>query len=156
MFNFGVFSDLLKIARVVPIFKMRDKKLVENCRPISILSSISKVLEKLLKFRILSFLNKHDVFYNRQNGFRKKFCIVYPILDILTDRGGVLEDVRGFDDVLEDIFSSPWPRSRRSSKIALSSARGLERNLETFYGLYLHLAERCCENLRSARGLARC
>ena len=85
MFNFGVFPDLLKIARVVPIFKTGDKKLVENYRPISILSSISKVIEKLLKFRILSFLNKHDVLYNRQNGFRKKFCTVYPILDILTE-----------------------------------------------------------------------
>ena len=53
MFHFGVFPDLLKIARVVPIFKTGDKKLVENYRPIS----ISKVVEKLLQFRILSFLN---------------------------------------------------------------------------------------------------
>ena len=85
MFNFGIFSDLLKIAQVVPIFKTGDKKLMENYRPISILSSISKVVEKLLKFRILSFLNKHDVLYNRQNGFCKKFCTAYPIHDILTE-----------------------------------------------------------------------
>ena len=50
-------------------------------------------------------------------------------------RGGVLEDVLGLEDVLEDTFSSPWPwprrsslwpwpRSLKSSKIALSSARG--------------------------------
>ena len=41
-------------------------------------------------------------------------------------RSGVLEDVLGLEDVLEDTFSSPWPwpRSLRSSKIALSSARG--------------------------------
>ena len=50
-----------------------------------ILSSISKVVEKLLKFRILSFLNKHDVLYNWQNGFRKKICTVYPILNLLTE-----------------------------------------------------------------------
>ena len=54
-------------------------------------------------------------------------------------RGGVLEDVLGLEDVLEDTFWSPWPwpwprrsspwpwpwpRSLKSSKIALSSARG--------------------------------
>ena len=39
-------------------------------------------------------------------------------------RGGVLEDVLGREDVLEDTFWSPWPRSLKSSKIALSSARG--------------------------------
>ena len=49
----------------------------------------------------------------------------------LANRGGVLEDVLGLKDVLEDAFSSPWPRSLKSlasklwfSKIALSSARG--------------------------------
>ena len=33
--------------------------------------------------------------------------------------------------------------------------KALRSNLETFYGLHLHLAERCCENLQSARGPAR-
>ena len=41
-------------------------------------------------------------------------------------RGGVLEDVLSLQDVLENTFSSPWPwpRSLKSSKITLSSARG--------------------------------
>ena len=39
-------------------------------------------------------------------------------------RGGVLENVLGLEDVLKDTFWSPWPRSLKSSKIALSSARG--------------------------------
>ena len=39
-------------------------------------------------------------------------------------RGGVLEDVLGLEDVLEDTFWSPWPRGLKSSKIGLSSARG--------------------------------
>ena len=42
------------------------------------------------------------------------------VLSSIVVRGGALEDV--FD--LEDTFSSPWPRSLKSSKIALSSARG--------------------------------
>ena len=46
----------------------------------------------------------------------------------LNTRGGVLEDVLGLEDVLEDRFWSPWPwpwpRGLKSSKIGLSSARG--------------------------------
>ena len=42
----------------------------------------------------------------------------------ISPRGGALEDVLGLGDVLEDTFCSPWPRSLKSSKIALSSARG--------------------------------
>ena len=48
------------------------------------------------------------------------------ILKAVVTRGGVLQDVLGLEDVLEDTFWSPWPwlRSLMSSKIALSSARG--------------------------------
>ena len=57
--------------------------------------------------------------------------------------GGVLEDVLGLEDVLENTFWNPWPwrsspwpwpRSLKSSKIALSSARGLHNflNLKNF------------------------
>ena len=37
------------------------------------------------------------------------------------DRGGVLEDVLGLEDVLEDIFSSPWPWPRTLGSLALAS-----------------------------------
>ena len=43
---------------------------------------------------------------------------------LVRGRNGVLEDVLGLEDVLEDTFWSPWPRSLKSSKIGLSSARG--------------------------------
>ena len=42
---------------------------------------------------------------------------------LVRGRNGVLEDVLGLEDVLEDTFWSPWPRSLKSSKIGLSSAR---------------------------------
>ena len=43
--------------------------------------------------------------------------------------GGVLEDVLGLEDVLEDTFWSPWPRSLKFSKIALFSARGQHNSI---------------------------
>ena len=42
----GVFPDKLKIAKVIPFFKKGDESLIKNYRPISLLSSISKVFER--------------------------------------------------------------------------------------------------------------
>ena len=42
----GIFPERLKIAKVIPIYKKDDVKMIENYSPISILPAISKILEK--------------------------------------------------------------------------------------------------------------
>ena len=71
MFNQGFFPNILKIAKI-PIYKSGDKSLTENYRPISLPPTFSKIIEKMIKVRILSFINRHNVLYDRQSGFRKK------------------------------------------------------------------------------------
>ena len=44
-----------------PIFKSGGKLLVNNYRPISLLSCLSKILEKLIKSRLLKYFGEHDV-----------------------------------------------------------------------------------------------
>ena len=44
--NNGIFKDKLKMAKIVPIFKKGDRHHIKNYRPISLLTSISKVFEK--------------------------------------------------------------------------------------------------------------
>jgi len=45
-FTLGIFPDNLKLVKVVPIYKTGNKQIVSNYRPISILSSITKIFEK--------------------------------------------------------------------------------------------------------------
>ena len=47
--NKGIFSSILKIAKVMPVYKSGEKGLVSNYRPISILPHFSKIFEKILK-----------------------------------------------------------------------------------------------------------
>ena len=54
----GVVPDSMKIARVMPIFKSGDRQLVNNYRPISILSSFSKILERAVYIRTSLFFGK--------------------------------------------------------------------------------------------------
>ena len=56
-FDFRIFLFCLKIAKVVFVYKAGDKNEVTNSRAISILSIFSKILEKLVHTRTLSFLN---------------------------------------------------------------------------------------------------
>jgi len=49
---------MMKKAKVIPLFKKKDKHDMQNYRPISILSVFSKPLEKLMHNRLLLFLKK--------------------------------------------------------------------------------------------------
>ena len=67
----SVFPDCLKIARVTPVFKKGDKQNCNNYRPISILSAISKIVEKILSYQIIDFLETNSILTASQFGFRK-------------------------------------------------------------------------------------
>lgn len=68
-FKDGVFPEDLKIAVIKPIFKNGDPKDPGSYRPISILSTFSKIFEKVLANRLLKFFNKFKVFSQSQHGY---------------------------------------------------------------------------------------
>ena len=76
------FPICLKTAKVVPVHKTGDKNEVKNYRSISILSIFSKILEKLVHMRTLSFLKSLSVLTPTQYGFRPKYSTLYALLDI--------------------------------------------------------------------------
>ena len=61
----------MKIARVMPLFKAGDRLLFTNYRPISILPSFSKFLEKVVYNRLYNYLCKLDILCDNQFGFSK-------------------------------------------------------------------------------------
>ena len=79
----GQFSENLKIAKVRPIFKNGNKMLIENYRPISLLSVFSKVLEKVMYTRLVSFMERNNIFCTTQFGFRKGKGINSAILSFI-------------------------------------------------------------------------
>jgi len=79
----GYFPDVLKIARVCPVFKCGDKSEFTNYRPISILPSFSKVFEKLMYTRLTNYLTKHSVLYKNQFGFRSNHSTLMAIIEMV-------------------------------------------------------------------------
>jgi fructose-1,6-bisphosphatase/inositol monophosphatase family enzyme len=66
----GVFPTRLKYSEIIPLFKNGDKTNVMNYRPISLLTSLSKVIEKAIFVRLLRHIKKNNILSNHQYGFR--------------------------------------------------------------------------------------
>ena len=67
-FSTGVFPSGLKIGKVILI---KSKSKCSNYGPISLLSNLDKILEKLMHNRIYEFVEKYKLIYPLQNGFRQ-------------------------------------------------------------------------------------
>ena len=77
-----------KRANVVPIFKKGDKSKVENYRPVSLTSLACKVLESIIKDKLINFLEENNLIGNTQHGFRKgRSCLtnLLHFLDFATE-----------------------------------------------------------------------
>jgi hypothetical protein len=66
------FPDCLKVARVTPLFKKGSRSDPNNYRPISILPTISKVIEKLMERQMRDFILKNGLISRNQYGFQKE------------------------------------------------------------------------------------
>ena len=73
-FSEGQFPNMLKIAKVTPVFKGGEASDPNNNKPISLLSIFDKLSEKVMYKRISFFLSIHKILYKFQFGFRKKPC----------------------------------------------------------------------------------
>ena len=79
----GIIPSELKIAKVIPIYKASNNNLLKNYRPISLLPAFSKLFEKVMFIKIMSFLSSQNILYKHQYGFRPKHQTIHPIIHLL-------------------------------------------------------------------------
>ena len=79
----GIVPSDLKIAKVIPIYKTSTHNLLKNYRPISLLPAFSKIFEKIMYNKIMSFLNSQNLLYKHQYGFRPKHQTIHPLIHLL-------------------------------------------------------------------------
>ena len=91
-FKNGIVPDQFKIAKVIPIFKKNEKCHPDNYRPISLLSTLNKIMEKLMYKRLITFLNMHNILYDYQFGFRENYSTSLALIEIIENIQKQLEE----------------------------------------------------------------
>ena len=152
----GIFPDLLKTARVVPIHKSGSKQSTKNYRPISILPTFSKIFEKVMYRRLVSFFEKYDLFSPNQYGFRSKKSTTDAIIrftdqcyTIINDHKTLLSIYLDFSKAFDTIdhtllckklqsygirgMTNEWFRSYLHSRNQYVSIQGSRSNVKNLY-----------------------
>ena len=79
----GCFPDLLKIGKIIPIYKSGERGVYSNYRPISLLTNFLKIFEKLFNLRLKNVLAKYNIPGVNQFGFQNKKSTAMAVLEMV-------------------------------------------------------------------------
>ena len=85
MLNNRIFPDNLKIAKVVPLYNKGDDGLFTNYRSISLLSSVSKIFERVIFNQLIQYFDRYKLLYKSQYGFRKNHSTELAALEFIDE-----------------------------------------------------------------------
>ena len=132
----GQYLSAWKLANVLPLFKKEDRQLKTNYRPVSLLSCLSNICEKVVFIHLYSFLDTIGFFYRFQSGFRPGDSTVMQLVYIVHEIFEALEKDNEIRAVLLDI-SKAFDRVWHRGLLAKLRSIGLKGNMMNWFSSYL-------------------
>jgi len=129
-------------AHVTPIFKKGDSSCPSNYRPISLTCSLCKVMESIIKDKLVSFLASNGLLSREQHAFIAKHSTVTNLLECVHDWSLSLHNKVPMDVVYFD-FSHAFDSVVHSKLLIKLQSFGLEGKLLTWIGAFLSGRSQC-------------
>ena len=98
----GKIPEILKSQGIIPIFKKGDRSKASNYRPVSLTSHIIKLFERILRIKIVDYLENNNLLSNDQHGFRQNRSTVTQLLAHVDNILTILESSEDADVVYLD------------------------------------------------------
>lgn len=135
-FKLNYFPKMWKKSKIVPIKKpKKPPDIPTSYRPISLLSSVSKVLEKVIKEKLTDFIESNNILPPQQFGFRKQHNTVQPLVRIRKTVKSNFQAGKSTGMVLLDIkaaFDSVWHAGLVHKMFKLNFPIGLIKIIQSF------------------------
>lgn len=155
----GVFPDCWKEALIIPIPKTSNPSDYKHYRPISILSALSKIVEKIAVSQIKFYLDKHAILPVNQSGFRAYHSCTTALLKLTDDIYAAMDNQKTTALVLLD-FSKAFDTISHNLLYAILHYIGFSRNTVKFFTAYLQersqrvkLDKKISENVKLRAGV---
>ena len=82
-FSTCIAPNHMKIATVIPIFKACNPQAIQRYRPISLFTSFSKLLDRIMYDKVITYLNPQNILYEHQYRFRSLHSTIHQIIHLL-------------------------------------------------------------------------
>jgi len=111
-------------ANVIPLYKKGSRHQASNYRPVSLTSVVGKMLEKIVKFRLMEHLDKHKLIRETQHGFQTGKSCLSNLLEFFEDATKELDENKPVDIVYLD-FSKAFDKVSHVRLIKKLEAHGI-------------------------------
>ena len=82
------------MAKVIPVYKGGDHSSFSNYRPVSVLSTFSKIFERAIVVRLNKYLSKNNILYERQFGFKTNHSTYIAVQDLVNIVSEVFDKIK--------------------------------------------------------------
>ena len=115
----GVLPDDWKLSNVTAVFKEGKKDSIENYRPISLTCISCKIMESIVRNKLVNFFTDNNLFSSKQYGFSKGRSTVLQLLNVINDWSNLLEKKGQVDIIYTDLEKAfdKVPHRRLLSKL---------------------------------------
>ena len=117
-----------KLANVTPIHKKGDKSIPGNYRPISLTSVVGKLMETIIRDKVVYHLEENKLIHDSQHGFRNKRSCLTNLLDFFNDVYNMYDDTGSVDVIYLD-FQKAFDKVPHNRLLDKVRAHGVSGNI---------------------------